>query len=52
MKSGVNLSDRVIECLKETEKFYGQEQSTFSRAAVATLLLKAYAKEKAEKGGN
>lgn len=52
VKGGVNLSDRVIECLKETEKFYAQEQSTFARAAVATLLLNAYAKEKTEKGGN
>lgn len=49
VKGGVNLSDRVIECLKETEKFYAQEQSTFARAAAATLLLKACAKAKAEK---
>lgn len=52
VKGGVNLSERVIECLKETEKFYAQGQSTFAHAAVATLLLKAYAKGKAEKGGN
>ena len=46
VKDGVNLSERVIECLKETEKFYGQEQATFARATFANVLIKAFEHKK------
>lgn len=46
VKDGVNLSERVIECLKGTEKFYGKEQADFPRAAFATVLIKTFEHKK------
>jgi hypothetical protein len=42
IKAGVNLSDRVVECLKSAREQCIQEQSTFPRAAVNDMTLASF----------
>lgn len=45
VKQGVNLSERVVECLKAAFEQFKQEQHTFPNALIAEMTLKAFGVE-------
>ncbi len=45
VKQGVNLSERVVECLKTAFEQFKQEQHTFPKALITEMTLKAFGVE-------
>lgn len=45
VKQGVNLSERVVECLKKAFEQFKQEQHTFPNALIVEMTLKAFGVE-------
>ena len=45
VKQGVNLSERVVECLKKAFEQFQQEQHTFPNALITEMTLKAFGVE-------